>query len=117
MSLARSIVLAAALAAAAPATSSADPMPGAEVESFFASGKFKATAGSTFEFKADGTFKITHSNGSEAGTWSVAADGTITRLRDGASKPDVFYVDVNAKGKRSIIYTSGQYKGKKFPLR
>jgi phosphate-selective porin len=117
MYLVRTLILAAALTATLSAASAADPMTGADVKTFFAAGKFKAAAGSVFGFNADGTFEIDHSNGSESGTWSVAADGTVTRQRDGASKPDVFYIDVNAKGKRTIIYTAGKYKGKKFPLR
>ena len=95
----------------------ADPMPAAEVKAFFAEGGFAATAGSKFTFSGNGTFAIQHSNGSEKGTYTVGADGTVTRMRDGAKKPDVFFIDLNAKGKKVIVYTSGQYKGKKFPLK
>lgn len=95
----------------------AETMAGSDVRAFFAGGGFSATAGSKFGFAKDGTFSIQHSSGSEAGTYTVADDGTVTRMRTGGKKPDVFFIDVNAKGKKTMVYTSGQYKGKKFPLR
>lgn len=98
-------------------TAQAEPMPTADVKAFFAAGGFAATAGSKFDFSKDGTFSIQHSSGSEKGTYTIGADGVVTRLRNGAKKPDVFFIDLNAKGKKTIVYTAGQYKGKKFPLK
>ncbi|MEE3359257.1 MAG: hypothetical protein VX248_04850 [Pseudomonadota bacterium] len=95
----------------------AEPMPAADVKSFFASGNFSAVAGSKFEFSPNGTFVIRHSSGSEKGSYTIGADGVVTRIKNGAKKPDIFYIDINAKGKKTIVYTSGKYKGKKFPLR
>ena len=97
---------------------SADPMPAAAVGDFLGAGSFKATAGSTFSFKSDGTFSISHgSSGSESGTYQILGDGSVSRLRDGAKSPDVFFIDVDAKGKKTLVYTAGKYKGKKFKLR
>lgn len=95
----------------------AEPMSAAEVQAFFGAGGFSARAGSKFGFSADGTFSIEHSSGSEKGTYTIGSDGVVTRMRTGSKKPDVFYIDVNAKGKKTIVYTAGQYKGKKFALK
>lgn len=116
MSLARSTVLAAAIVATLSASALAEPMSGAEVEAFFKAGAFETEVGSNFDFRPDGSFSVRNSDGSRyAGTWTVDADGRITTKREHAAKDDKFYIEVNA-GDRTLVFTSGRFKGRKFRL-
>jgi hypothetical protein len=116
MPYARSVVLAAALVATLSGPTSAEPMTGPEVKAFFQAGSFEAEIGSIFDFKADGTFSVTNSDGSGyMGTWTVDADGMINAKRKRAAKVDLFYIDENA-GSRTLVFTAGRFKGQKFPL-
>lgn len=94
----------------------AEPLTGSEVKAFFQAGPFEAEIGSTFDFRGDGTFTVANSDGSGySGSWTVDPDGLIKSQRKRAAKPDLFFIDENA-GTRTLVFTSGRFKGQKFPL-
>lgn len=84
-------------------------------EAFLHQGTFKAKADSRGSFSKDGTYVFKHKRNTQKGTYFVDPKGRVM-FQDG-NDTHGFCLDQNAKGKLTLVYTHGKWKGSKFPLR
>ncbi|MGM0581058.1 MAG: lipocalin family protein [Bacteroidota bacterium] len=74
----------------------------ANYESFFTASFKESFEGSTIEFKSDGTYSSTDSDGNQnSGTWSLNSDGTKLTFDGGST--DEFSFDVMTSTKNSLV--------------